>query len=331
MKEVGVVILNWNGEQFLRKFIPTLIANTPEADIILADNGSIDGSLDNIKSNFQTIKIIENGANYGFCKGYNLALEGLDYKYFVLLNSDVEVTENWLSPIIQYMEKNNNIAACQPKIKSFAQKNYFEYAGAAGGFLDKYGYPFCRGRVFETVEEDKGQFENSTAIGWASGACLVVKAEVYKKLNGLDEDFFAHMEEIDLCWRIWSNGYQVHYVAQSQVFHVGGGTLPKNSAFKTYLNFRNSLFLIHKNLETRYLPLYILLRLCLDGLAGIKFLVQGYPKDTIAIIKAHFDYYRNIKKLNIKRNNQLQSKALLKPYSIVWQYFVLQKRFFVEF
>lgn len=330
--KVAVVILNWNGENFLTQFLSKVVEYSQGAEVIVADNASTDGSIGYLKSSFPALKIIENRANEGFCKGYNLALNQIEADYYVLLNSDVQVTENWLLPAIAYLELNKDIAALQPKIKSYYKRDEFEYAGAAGGFLDYDGYPFCRGRLFQSLEKDTGQYDEIAEIGWASGACLFIKASVYHELGGLDEDFFAHMEEIDLCWRVWNAGYKIVYYPQSVIYHIGGGTLPKNSTHKTFLNFRNSLYLFHKNYPGNDLPLKFLKRLVMDGLAGIKFLVQGYPLDTFAIIRAHFAYYSAIPKLHKKRIQLTHnSHKMLMKYSIVWGYFVLGKKKFKDY
>lgn len=329
--KIAIVILNWNGKKFLEQFLPLVIKHSAGAEIYVADNASTDGSVEYLVTHFPNIKIIKNPKNEGFCRGYNLALKQVATDYYVLLNSDVEVSENWLLPAIDYLEKNPSVAACQPKIKSYSNREYFEYAGAAGGFLDADGYPFCRGRLFETLEKDENQYEQITEIGWASGACLFVRVKVFWQLDGLDEDFFAHMEEIDFCWRVWNAGYKIMYFPQSVIYHVGGGTLPKNSARKTFLNFRNSLYLLHKNYPGKSMALKIFKRLILDGIAGAKFLIQGYPKDTLAVIKAHFAYYKSIPTLQSKRKGlKHNSTKVLMPYSIVWKYFIEGKKKFTS-
>ena len=251
--KVAVVILNWNGKSFLEKFLPSVFAcNSSYAEIIVADNASTDDSVSFLKSKYPQIKIIQNSSNGGFAKGYNDALKLVEAEYYVLLNSDVEVTPNWIDSVIQLMDTDKSIAACQPKIRAFDDKKSFEYAGAGGGFIDKYGYPFCRGRILDTLEEDKGQYNDVREVFWATGACLFVRSECYHKVNGFDEDFFAHMEEIDLCWRLKNLGYKIMYSPNSTVFHVGGGTLNKTSPKKTYLNFRNNLILLCKNHPPKY-------------------------------------------------------------------------------
>ena len=304
MKKVAVVILNWNGKDFLEKFLPSVTKfNNDFTDIIVADNASTDDSINFIKNNYPTIKLIINDKNYGFAKGYNEALKHVDSEYAVLLNSDVEVTQNWIEPIIELMDADKTIAACQPKIRDYNNPKYFEYAGAAGGFIDYLGYPFCRGRIFNHLEEDKGQYDDVKEIFWATGACMFVRMEYYNKVGGLDNFFFAHMEEIDLCWRFKNLGYKIMYIPNSTVYHVGGGTLNKIKPQKTFLNYRNNLFLLHKNLSPKIRNWILLQRLVLDGVAGIKLLLEGKPKHTLAIIKAHFAFYKNIKQNKNKRQN----------------------------
>ncbi len=292
--EVAVVILNWNGKNWLHKFLPSVIKHSSNHRIIVADNNSSDNSVTYVKEHFPQVEIVLNDANYGFAKGYNEALKKISSKYYVLLNSDVEVSENWIDPIIQRMESNPNIVACQPKILSYQDKHSFEYAGASGGFIDKYGYPFCRGRVFNELELDEKQYNNVIEIFWATGACMFVRSDVFHLLHGFDEDYFAHMEEIDLCWRMKNIGHTIFVEPASVVYHVGGGTLNKDSSRKTYLNFRNNLITILKNHADKYLWIKILIRLKLDGLAGIKFLLGGKPGHTWAIVRAHFSFYAMI-------------------------------------
>ena len=273
--KIAVVILNWNGKKLLRQFLPSIIQFSENAVIYVADNASTDDSIEVIKREFPTVKIIQNKDNYGFAKGYNEALQFVDEPYYALVNSDVEVTKNWLNPIYELFEKDTKIAIIQPKILDFKKKTHFEYAGAAGGFIDKYGYPFCRGRIFETLEEDKGQYNDETEIFWATGACFFIRKDVYHELKGFDADFFAHQEEIDLCWRAFNLGYKTKYTSKSVVYHVGGATLDAANPMKTYLNFRNSLYMLVKNLPIGELFLVIFMRMILDGIAALKFLVQG--------------------------------------------------------
>lgn len=292
--KVAVVILNWNGKSFLDKFLPFVIKFSSEAQIIVADNNSTDDSVQFLKNNFPQVKIIINSSNDGFSTGYNLALKQVEAQYYVLLNSDVEVTENWLEPIIALLDSNKNIAACQPKILDYHHKAKFEYAGASGGFIDKYGYPFCRGRFFNELEEDKGQYNTSVEVFWATGACMFVRAETFWKVGGFDDDYFAHMEEIDLCWRMKNIGYQIYVEPKSHVYHVGGGTLNKLSPRKTFLNFRNNLITVTKNASSRLLFFKIFYRMILDGIAAFKFLFEGSGSHFIAVIKAHFSFYRHL-------------------------------------
>ncbi len=332
--KIAIIILNWNGKKLLEKFLPFVIENSVDiAEVVIADNDSIDDSLEFLKTNYPEIKLIVNIENGGFAKGYNDALKHITAEYYILLNSDVEVTPNWIQPIIDLMDNDNSIAACQPKMLAYKDKGKFEYAGAAGGFIDKWGYPFCQGRIFGSLEADKGQYNTSTEVFWATGACMFIKSEVFHFLNGFDEEFFAHMEEIDLCWRIHNVGYKVMYCPQSVVYHVGGGTLPKNNPRKTYLNFRNNLLMIFKNApENNYWKVFIL-RLFLDGIAGIKFLLEGNWKDCIAVIKAHFYFYTNLSSIIKKRKETLKSsldnsKSYIYPGSIVFNYYIQGKRTF---
>lgn len=292
MTKVAIVILNWNGEHFLKQFLPVLVANTdfPDTEIIIADNASTDGSVDYLRKNFPHLKTIHLTKNFGFAGGYNKALEQVEAEYFVLLNSDVEVTAGWLNPLMSYLEANKDVVACQPKIKAFHSKNRFEHAGASGGFIDFLGFPFCRGRVFGVVEEDKGQYDEVCDVFWATGACLVIRSEIFWKAGGFDEAFFAHMEEIDLCWRLNARGYRIVCVPQSTVYHVGGGTLSVESPHKTYLNFRNNLLLLYKNLPQQSLAKILKWRKYLDYIAAVQLYVTGKPKNAAAVLKARKDF-----------------------------------------
>ena len=247
-KKIAIIILNWNGVKLLEQFLPSIVSFSDEAQIYVADNASTDASIQFVKDNYPTVKIIQNDGNYGFANGYNIALQQVEEEYYCLLNSDVEVTKNWLTPILSLFENESNIAIIQPKILDFKNKEYFEYAGAAGGFIDKYGYPFCRGRIFETIEKDNHQYDDEKEIFWASGACFFIRKEIYRKLNGFDGDFFAHQEEIDLCWRAFNLGFEAKYTSKSIIYHVGGATLNEGNPKKTFLNFRNSLLMLLKNL-----------------------------------------------------------------------------------
>ena len=301
MPKVAVAILNWNGTEHLRRFLPSVINHSGNAEIVVIDNASTDQSLQLLRSDFPAVKVVLNPKNYGYAGGYNEGLREISADYLILLNSDVEVTRGWITPVISEMEKDPLIAAAQPKIKSFTNRDEFEYAGAAGGFLDKDFYPFCRGRIFDLAEKDNGQYNDLAEIFWATGACLFVRKRTFDELLGLDADFFAHMEEIDLCWRMKNRGYRIICVPQSEVFHLGGGTLNYNTPRKTYLNFRNNLFLIHKNYYSGNLFFKILKRLLLDGVAGIKFFFTGKFAHTGAIIKAHFHYYGSFSSMRSKR------------------------------
>lgn len=292
--KVSVVILNWNGREMLRRFLPSVVkySKMEGVEICVADNASDDDSCAVLEREFPDIRLIRLDQNYGFAEGYNRALQQVDATYVVLLNSDVEVTEGWLSILTDYMDKHLHIAACQPKILSQQNKSYFEYAGAAGGFIDRYGYPFCRGRIFDCLEVDNGQYDEVIPIFWASGAAFMIRLDIYRKEGGLDSRFFAHMEEIDLCWRIRSRGYEIHCVPGSVVYHVGGGTLKKENPHKTFLNFRNNLLMLYKNLPDRELTKVMRIRWYLDNLAVIVFLLKGDWKNMYAIIKARKEYHR---------------------------------------
>lgn len=305
---IAVVILNWNGLELLKQFLPSVLEHSPEATIFVADNHSSDGSVNFVKAHFPEVQIIQNSENLGFAGGYNEALKDLHFDLYALVNSDVEVTANWLKPIVELLEREEETAIVQPKIMDYKNKASFEYAGAAGGYIDAFGYPFCRGRVFQTVEMDNGQYDDETDIFWASGACFFIKHAAFENLSGFDEDFFAHQEEIDLCWRAYNLGYEIKYTPNSVVYHVGGATLQQGNAQKTYLNFRNSLWMLLKNLPKSKLLGVLLSRLVLDGLAGIQFLLQGKPKHTFAIIRAHFAFYRRFLYFYRKRENRQKAK-----------------------
>jgi GT2 family glycosyltransferase len=317
---IAVVILNWNGKKLLEQFLPEVIKHSNQATIYLADNASTDDSVAFVRQAFPTIKIIQNQENGGYAKGYNDALKHIESDIYCLLNSDVEVTENWLIPIIETFKKQPQTAIIQPKLLDFNKRKYFEYAGAAGGFIDKYGYPYCRGRIFNTLEKDTGQYNDVAEIFWASGACLFIRSHVFKSLNGLDELFFAHMEEIDLCWRTKNAGFKITYVGTSEIYHVGGATLSNLNPKKTFLNFRNSLFAVTKN-ANGFLAGIIFIRLILDGIAGLKFFFEFKPKHTFAVIKAHFSFYYHLPRLLKQRKMNTKFKYYKKT-SIVFDYFV---------
>jgi GT2 family glycosyltransferase len=303
MYKTAIVILNWNGLSFLKMFLGTVIKYSVdnETSVFVADNGSTDGSPEWVAENFHEVNLIRLDKNHGFAGGYNLALNQIDARYFVLLNSDIEVTENWIRPLVRFMDNNPDVASCQPKVLSYDEKDNFEHAGAAGCFIDKFGYPFCRGRVITKIEKDTGQYDNQINIFWSSGACMIVKSEAWKKCGGFDDDFFAHMEEIDLCWRFHKAGYRVCFFPESVIYHIGGGTLSYASPFKTYLNFRNSLFLLYKNLPDNKLNSVLFIRMIMDGLAALYFLLQGNFSSVTSVWRAHMDYYKSMDKLREKR------------------------------
>lgn len=331
----AIVILNWNGEKFLQQFLPVLIEHTnlPDTEIIVADNASTDSSLTLLKQKFPKIRTILLDKNYGFAGGYNKALAQVEADYYVLLNSDVEVTSGWLEPLLNYMFENKEIAVCQPKIMSFYKRTHFEHAGAAGGFIDKYGFPFCRGRILGVAEEDRGQYDDICDIFWATGACMVVRSEIYWKVGGLDDDFFAHMEEIDLCWRIKSRGYRIVCVPESKVYHIGGGTLNVESPFKTYLNFRNNLLMLYKNLPDNLLSRIMFSRFIFDYIAAIQLFITGKPQNAFSVCKARRDFKKMFFGFQLKRNENL--KAVENRFipeilqnSIVINYFIKGKKKF---
>lgn len=327
MKQTAVVILNYNGAGMLRRFLPSVIEYSPEASIYVADNGSSDESCDVVRNEFPAVKLMVLDHNYGFAEGYNRALAQVDEEYAVLLNSDVEVTRGWLSPMTQFLDSNPEVAACQPKLLSFKQKDFFEYAGAAGGFIDKWGYTFCRGRIFNTVERDSGQYDDTTDVFWATGAALMIRNEVYKNNGGLDGRFFAHMEEIDLCWRLRSRGYRIACVPQSHVYHVGGATLKKENPQKTYLNFRNNLLMIYKNAPDCQLKKILLFRKVFDNVAALKFLASGDYAAFKAVRKARRDFkamrsgYDKARAENMKLAVTTRIPEVLKS-SILYKYYL---------
>ena len=334
--DVAVVILNWNGVHFLEKFLPSVVQYSPEARIVVADNNSSDHSIEFLRSNYPQIEIIKNQQNGGFAQGYNEALHKINADYFVLLNSDVEVTRNWISPLINWMEENPRVAACQPKILDYYHPEVFEYAGASGGFIDEYGYPFCRGRIFNHCEKDEGQYETKREIFWATGACMFVRASDFFEVQGFDEDYFAHMEEIDLCWRMKNKGKSIWIIPDSKVFHVGGGTLKKISPRKTFLNFRNNLITFVKNKPSKNLFLILIFRLLLDGVAGVKFLLSGSPRHCWAVVRAHFAFYFSLNRTLQKRKSIFENENKAKEMqgvfkgNIVFQYYVKGKKRFSD-
>lgn len=331
--KVSVVILNWNGKVYLEQFLPSVInSGYPNLEIVVADNASTDDSVDFLKANYNQVKIISNTENLGFAGGYNKALSQINADYFVLLNSDVEVTAGWIEPVIELMESDLQIAVAQPKLKDWNDKARFEYAGAAGGYIDEFGYPFCRGRIFDTLELDSGQYDSETEIFWASGAALFIRKKCWEEVSGFDADFFAHMEEIDLCWRLKKLGYKIMYCPASTVYHIGGGTLQTESAFKTYLNFRNNLAMLLKNLPLGKVFVIVFLRFWLDFITLLKFLSEGKFKHAAAISKAHRTFFSHLSKnrrKRVKTNAVFNDKGVFKG-SIVWEYFIRKKKTFRE-
>ncbi len=329
----AVIILNWNGKKFLEQFLPKVcLFSKNVADVYVADNASTDNSAEYLQANFPDVKIVINPKNGGFAYGYNASLDKINAEYYILLNSDVEVTPDWIEPVISLMESDKTIGAVQPKIKSFSNAGYFEYAGAAGGFIDVYGYPFCRGRIFDAIEKDEKQYDDVKEIFWATGACLFIRADLYHSLGGFDEDLFSHQEEIDLCWRMKLRGHKVMYCPASEVMHYGGGMLPKSNPFKTYLNFRNNLIILCKNHPSNTLLWKIMVRTVLDGIAAFRYLLMGEGKDTIAILRGHKDFYRSLSKTLKKRKamkeKDLQPVTCVYKRSIVKKYFIQHKHCF---
>ncbi len=322
--KVAVVILNWNGKYYLERFLPSVYNSSyPNLTFVIGDNASTDDSVAFIRKTYPKITLIQNDKNYGFAGGYNRILEQVEADYYIILNSDVEVSTGWIEPIIEAMESDSTVAAAQPKILSSLQPDLFEYAGAAGGYIDKYGYPFCRGRIFDTIETDRAQYNDPASIFWASGAALFIKSKIWKKSGGFDEDFFAHMEEIDLCWRLKRMGYSIKYYPFSEVFHVGGGALNKENSFKTYLNFKNNLVMLQKNLPFPQVYIILFFRLWLDLFAIIRFYLKGQFKDAVAVHRAHWNFFRNFIKNNKKRNIQTTNFKVSELYTklIVWDFF----------
>ncbi len=335
--ETAIVILNWNGEKHLKTFLPSVVkySTYENTEIVVADNGSEDNSVEFLKKNYPAIRLIPFDKNYGFAEGYNRALALVDADFYVLLNSDVELSPDWLKFPIEMLKENEDIAAVAPKILSYTNKEKFEYAGAAGGYIDKYGYPFCRGRLLDITEIDKKQYDDTTEIFWASGAALFIKAKIFHEVGGLDGDFFAHMEEIDLCWRIKHAGKKIMYCPKSVVYHLGGGALPQTSPFKLYLNYRNNLKMLYKNLPSNKLFLTLLSRLFLDGCSAIVYLASLKLSYFVAVFKAHFSFYKNIKYDRKKRQNfsakyELKNHPEIFKKSIIWNYFVKKKKYFSQ-
>jgi len=331
MSEIAVVILNWNTRRQLETFLPGIIRHSQDegVEVVVADNGSDDDSVAFLKENYPGVRLIEFDTNYGFTGGYNKALSQIDAKYYMLLNSDVEVTQNWLTPMKKCLDNHSGVAACMPKMNSYHQKDHFEYAGAAGGFIDRFGYPFCRGRILDTLEKDVGQYQVPTDIFWATGACMLLRANLFHSQGGFDDDFFAHMEEIDLCWRLKNAGHTIRYVPQSTVYHVGGGTLPNDNPFKLYLNYRNNLYLLYKNLPDKKLLRTLAIRMLLDAASSLVYLIKGHPASFRAVFRAHHHFLRSLPALKKKRKGLPHS---IRDYpsgvyqnSILMSYFLKKK------
>ena len=335
MKRISIVILNWNGVGMLQKFLPKVVeySVSQDVEICVADNASTDDSVSYLEANFPGVRLIKLDKNYGFADGYNKALQQVEAEYVVLLNSDVEVTPHWLEPLVEYMDAHPEVAACQPKIRSERNKALFEYAGAAGGYLDKYGYPFCRGRIFDIVEEDKGQYDTVQSIFWATGAALFIRLKDYRESGGLDGRFFAHMEEIDLCWRLRSRGRGIVCIPQSTVYHVGAATLKKENPRKTFLNFRNNLLMLYKNLPEKELKKVMFVRGILDGVAALVFLLKGEKEAARAVLQARREFKRIRPGFEASRVENLE-KAVSDvipervDYSILWKFHAGRKKVF---
>lgn len=325
----AVVILNWNGLDLLKTYIPSVVQNSQQASIYVIDNASTDQSVAYLKKHFPKVKCIQNSKNRGYTGGYNAGLEYVKEDIIILLNNDVRVSENWLLPIIKIFETQADIAVVQPKILDLNQPEYFEYAGAAGGFIDYFGYPYCRGRIFSCIEKDTEQYDEDIEIQWASGACFAVRKNIFNEAGKFDETYFAHQEEIDLCWRIFNAGHKIWYCHNSVVYHLGGGTLDTINPKKTFLNFRNSLFNILKNTSFPKSIFIVIIRLKLDSLACFRFLFLGQWKHIFAIIKAHLSFYYHFRTIIRKRQKKnFNSKKYYKTRSVVYQYFILGHKYF---
>jgi GT2 family glycosyltransferase len=337
MKEIAVAILNWNGEKFLRQFLPGVVEHSQNvADVVVIDNGSTDVSLSILQSEFPDVRVVPLHKNLGFAGGYNRGLAALTgYKYFVLLNSDVEVTPHWIEPVLNFMQQHKGMVVCQPKILDFHRKDWFEYAGAAGGYIDKDGYAFCAGRIFFAFEKDEGQYNKDAEVFWASGAAMFIESSAWHSVDGLDDTFFAHMEEIDLCWRLKNRGFKVGYCHSSTVYHYGGGTLDRHSPTKTYLNFRNNLLMILKNDRRPNLWIRLVRRLILDGVAGIRFITEGKIRHCLAVLRAHASFYRRVpvylknRRFEISQQHDFNETGMFKA-SIIKRFFIQGKHKFSQ-
>ena len=335
MVKVAAVILNYNGEEMLRRFLPTVLENTPGADVVVVDNDSTDSSVALVKERFPAVRLIVLDRNYGFADGYNKAMAMVDAEYALLLNSDVEVTPGWIEPLVEALDTDADVAACQPKVLDYKRKSFFEYAGAAGGFIDRYGYPFCRGRIFDTVEEDKGQYDNVSDIFWATGAAMLVRTAVYREAGGLDGTFFAHMEEIDLCWRMRARGYRIVCVPASKVYHVGGATLSAANPHKTYLNFRNNLLMLYKNLPANELGGVMRLRRVLDYVAAFKFALTGESGHFKAVLRARRDFRRMKREYAATREANLAATRTVDikertAYLLLWHRYAKGEKYYSD-
>lgn len=329
MDRLVIVILNWNGCEMLRRYLPTLerCSAMDGVSIVVADNNSTDGSMDMMRAEFPTVRLIQLDENYGFAGGYNMALQQVEAEYYLLLNSDVEVTDGWLEPMLEYMELHSEVAACQPKIRDFKNPEMFEYAGAAGGYMDKWGYMFCRGRIFDSVEKDGGQYEDIRPVFWATGAALLIRSSDFRDAGGLDERFFAHQEEIDLCWRLRSRGRGIVCIPQSTVFHVGGATLNKSNPYKTFLNFRNNLLMLYKNLPEKRLHRVMFVRFWLDMIAMLMFVAKLDVKDAAAVMRARREFRRLKPAFAQSRRENLAVTSVTSisecaDFSILWKYYI---------
>ena len=336
MNLVSVIILNWNGAEMLRKFLPSVVQYSPEATVIVADNGSTDNSLEVLEKEFPDVEVMAFDSNYGFAEGYNKALAKIETPYTLLLNSDVEVTPGWLTPLMDFMESHPEAAACQPKLLNYNHKEMFEYAGACGGFMDSLGYPYCRGRVMSVVEKDEGQYDGAPlSVFWATGAALLVRTRIYNMVGGLDARFFAHQEEIDLCWRLKSRGWGVWCVTDSVVYHLGGATLDKSNPRKTFLNFRNNLLMLYKNLPAERRTGVLAIRYFLDYLAALQMLLSGKRKDALAVVRARFEYSHIKHEFDNQRQQNLEATTVGKipeqrPRSLLWSYYIRRRRRYSE-